>query len=769
MTLLLFKIFLVVFSFPYSQTSVILKGNLLFEEIEGQQLNQEFMTFSRKVDTSELEHFAITLLSSAKLYENFCENIQTLDTAAKASETKFEPNFKVGGNGPYSNALATCKAKGARLPEVRTVQDKRELEDLMKQHNITQVRAGLRYDKISNQYQYSSDNSNARKETIFPHVYYGGEYKNQNYEAYWTDDKFLRGYAERYPLAYVTTTYGMKLRMMDEGTLDQSSLIICEKRHTVPQDTVESNVLIQVAAHACRRDLQSIKDTTTNAVDEIRTIVNLDFNFTSTPTAMDHFLPTIVRSKRDLATLGALGAFGTIIGGTSYVLKSILDSVFGSTRYAKQSDLMKIAHKVDDLKINQDELVIVTTKIKEAIARLEQEISTMYTGIATLNMESEVKQLNRYLQTVLTTTLLKYSQALMAAKDRRTHPYALSQMELKELSLKSFSAYKVHLDTNINNVQTGVVIDKNTIVFIFDIPIIQQDKLFNFYTIIPVPTFQNNDTFYPDIDASNIAISKHGDKYTTLSDKEMQKCTNDPPVCLSHIPITPMTMQKLCVVSTYTSNKLTCPLKQSTQKLKPFLYFQDAKLFYSVPHNTSLYIKCHKTTQFAEYYEQTVTISGIGEAVYRPSCTVNLPDGTSYNTPSDTVVHVLQDWPIFNIRQALPHEDIVQITIPTITSDLAFKVETQNEPTSIGEVFGKYDMLDFALFLVSTLGPIILMILLAVCFYPRFKRWTLARMQPNIELHKPAPKEAPQKHFWYDLETGRPIPPMTPILKTTSL
>ena len=155
--------------------------------------------------------------------------------------------------------------------------------------------------------------------------------------------------------------------------------------------------------------------------------------------------------------------------------------------------------------------------------------------------------------------------------------------------------------------------------------------------------------------------------------------------------------------------------------------------------------------------------------MYRPSCTVNLPDGTSYNTPSDTVVHVLQDWPIFNIRQALPHEDIVQITIPTITSDLAFKVETQNEPTSIGEVFGKYDMLDFALFLVSTLGPIILMILLAVCFYPRFKRWTLARMQPNIELHKPAPKEAPQKHFWYDLETGRPIPPMTPILKTTSL
>ena len=64
------------------------------------------------------------------------------------------------GIGPYANALAICKTKEARLPEVHTVQDKRELEDIMKQHIVTQVRAGLHYDRISNQYQNSSDNSN---------------------------------------------------------------------------------------------------------------------------------------------------------------------------------------------------------------------------------------------------------------------------------------------------------------------------------------------------------------------------------------------------------------------------------------------------------------------------------------------------------------------------------------------------------------------------------------------------------------------------------
>ena len=768
MAIILIQIVLVFASFPYTHSSVLLKGNLLFEEIGGQQLNQEFMTFSRKVDTSDLENFAFTLLSSATLYHNFCDSIQTLDMEARAKEFKPVPTYRQAGWSTFANAIASCKAKEAQLPEVRTVQDKRDLEDIMKQYNVTQARAGIQYDKISNQYHYITDDTDASMGSIFPHVHYGGEYANKMYEADWTNDGYLKGFAEKYPLAYTMTPYGIKLRMMDHGTLGQSTTILCEKRSTVPQHTVESNVLIQVATHACKRDLQSIMDTTTSSVDEIRTIVNLEFNFTNGKTTLDNFLPTMTRNKRDLTTLAAMGTFGSIIGGTSYVLRSILDAVFGNTRYAKKSDLLKVAHKVDDLKINQDELIAVTTKIRSAIEKLEIEITELYTGIATLNMGSEIRNLNRYLQTVLTTTLLKYSQALMAAKDKRTHPYALSQNELKDLSLRTFSTYKVHLDTNINNVQTGVIIDNNTIVFIFDIPVIQQDKMFNFYTIIPMPTFQNNETFYPDVDAFNIAISKFGDKYTTLSDKEMQKCANDPPVCSSRIPITPMTTQKLCVVATYTSSSLKCPLKQSTQKLKPFLYFQDAKLFYSVPHNTSLYIKCHKTLQHADYYEQTVIITGIGEAVYRPSCTINLPDGTSYSTPSDSVVHVLQDWPIFNIQKALPHETLTQIVLPTFTESSTFTVANQTETKSIVDTFDKYDMVDFSIFLFSTIAPIAVVAIVACCCYPRFKRWLSNKLYQVPEIHE-SPKITSHKNFWYDEETGLPIPTGSPILKTTAL
>ena len=209
-------------------------------------------------------------------------------------------------------------------------------------------------------------------------------------------------------------------------------------------------------------------------------------------------------------------------------------------------------------------------------------------------------------------------------------------------------------------------------------------------------------------------------------------------------------------------------MKQSTQKLKPFLYFQDAKLFYSVPHNTSLYIKCHKTLQHADYYEQTVIITGIGEAVYRPSCTINLPDGTSYSTPSDSVVHVLQDWPIFNIQKALPHETLTQIVLPTFTDSSTFTVANQTETKSIVDTFDKYDMVDFSIFLFSTIAPIAVVAIVACCCYPRFKRWLSNKLYQVPEIYE-SPKITSHKNFWYDEETGLPIPTGSPILKTTAL
>ena len=70
----------------------LLKGNLLFEEIGGHQLNQEYMTFSRKVDSSDLQNFAQTLKALAELYEYFCQQVKGLSSSLQHKKaSKPEP------------------------------------------------------------------------------------------------------------------------------------------------------------------------------------------------------------------------------------------------------------------------------------------------------------------------------------------------------------------------------------------------------------------------------------------------------------------------------------------------------------------------------------------------------------------------------------------------------------------------------------------------------------------------------------------------------
>ncbi len=52
---------------------------------------------------------------------------------------------------------------------------------------------------------------------------------------------------------------------------------------------------------------------------------------------------------------------------------------------------------------------------------------------------------------------------------------------------------KALLITNINNVRTSAIGYENKITFIIEVPILDDDKYFNFYSIKPIPEFSNNE------------------------------------------------------------------------------------------------------------------------------------------------------------------------------------------------------------------------------------------------------------------------------------
>ena len=110
-----------------------------------------------------------------------------------------------------------------------------------------------------------------------------------------------------------------------------------------------------------------------------------------------------------------------------------------------------------------------------------------------------------------------------------------------------------------------------------------RDRYFNFYSIKPIPEFSNNETFYPDIDATNIAISSDGNKYVVLDQNEFDRCMDIPSICNSHLPIQPLTNRATCVITTFTNNKPTCPSKSFNTPPFIFLYFDkdNNRMFYS--------------------------------------------------------------------------------------------------------------------------------------------------------------------------------------------
>ncbi len=434
------------------------------------------------------------------------------------------------------------------------------------------------------------------------------------------------------------------------------------------------------------------------------------------------FIPTD-RTTRSLGSMAAATVVGTLVGGSAYIIKSFID-LLRTDKYALKTDFTQLKHTINDLRINQAEIQTALQRIIHRVNVNEANIRQLYSGVAATNMEAEIKSLNHYLQGVLSNTLQGYAQAFLAAMSGKTSPYALSQKELNKIALDFHEKYT--LDTNINNVRTTAVIFENSIRFFFDIPILDKEAAFNFYSITPAPIFYKNITYWPEIDATNVAISLDGTKYSTLSQNEFARCMDVPPICKTSTPFSPSLNKASCVISTYKTNTRTCPLKPSSSIPFPFLYFIDTHLFYSVPTNTSLFITCPTDSQFSTITEKTVIINGIGEANYRPACTITLPDGTFRRAPRKTEHSDLKNWPLFNIKSALPHDFDEQIMSQTQLPPLTFDVITNisNDLSSFianTSSFANYSKV--AINISTVVVPVAIVIIVALCFWKQLKIW----------------------------------------------
>jgi hypothetical protein len=249
------------------------------------------------------------------------------------------------------------------------------------------------------------------------------------------------------------------------------------------------------------------------------------------------------RHKRSIGTAFAIGIL--VIDVASIAVKSLIDSMMLPEYFASKQDMLVNAQCIEEHRLGHNDISKAVHKVNNQLASIGTKFNLVISSTAIATMESDLKSLIQYLERALQITLLKYEATLAAAQNSRTSPYTLTQTELIKLVSEMHLKMRHTINSNITHARTTAIIVNNTLSFIIKIPLLDDDKFFNFYSVKAVPTFDKNTTLYPDIETNNTAILADGNKYVVLDQTELDRCMDTPSICNSHSPIQPFLNQTI--------------------------------------------------------------------------------------------------------------------------------------------------------------------------------------------------------------------------------
>ena len=293
----IFKILWTLF-FIIGQTissTVKLKGGLIYKHEGVAQINQDYLTFKRQVDTSALQSVAQRLKDSTTLYKEYCSLLtsynkkgpKTLsqDAYVKASSLNITVQYiSTPLKYPLKDTTSVCARLNAKKVEIRDLATYNAARNYASERQIQQFEAGIKFNQQSNRFQFISDSQPARLPKLFSHIVYGGYYTGANHLADWEKDTYVVSEALKYPFVYSQPTGNFVLRMADSNDRDRLDYIMCEQPVAKPPpDTTPKNPFIEIAAHSCRRDYTALQAQTDYTISEITSITNLNFTLSEEP------------------------------------------------------------------------------------------------------------------------------------------------------------------------------------------------------------------------------------------------------------------------------------------------------------------------------------------------------------------------------------------------------------------------------------------------------------------------------------------------------
>ena len=329
------------------------------------------------------------------------------------------------------------------------------------------------------------------------------------------------------------------------------------------------------------------------------------------------------------------------------------------------------AKNIEILSINQKSIQSTLQYFSKRLSSFGIQLLKTLKAQATLSMEQDLKHMIQHMQGIQQMTLLKYANVLMAGQLGKTSPYAISNKELLAQRQKLREEKGIIITDKIDDTRSIIGILNNTIQILIQVPILDEQKLFNFYHVQPLPIFKDNRTYLPAIDAEYVAISKSGSYYADVNSVEFTRCVITPEHCRVSSPATPVGSTPVCTINTFINRKLMCPVVEVYAEPHPVILINGNRTIYSVPSETRLYVKCSDQIGSHHFTDETINITGMGEATFRPSCSITLPGGATFNTPAALIEEQISGSKLFeHLRTYDTPTNIVIRPMPDTYPDL---------------------------------------------------------------------------------------------------
>ena len=763
---------------PTCSSPATLRGGLLYAEATPHRaiyINQNKFTTTRKANTAFMQSGTQLNRDITRLYSDHCEKIKKgLGDAIKPLEDE-EPQLGQDGHGrattqppltatktkdetkrylvsPLSHhimhAPSVCLDMDARLPEIRTSNQKEQLRQTAIHFNVSLIYAGIEFENKGPLFQYISDKVNARSGSPFgTEMEYGGDFLDATHKGTWERSNWITKQAIAYPVIYKNPQGNFIIRIADAREKWAWTKIICEQdiiksvnHWTKSKNGYEPDMLTMLAYHNCIRDRHALMTMTETLESDIATITKLDMMLIAPDSAQSSYLPHFARPNRQTwpktedtnedeeeeeeeantenptirkrrSPIGpaavavgvvAVDSVASALSGKSAPLSFIgkgMGWLFGLKTEDDSEEFyelaLKTATEVKTLQINDKEIIQAVHDLQKQINKYGKDKANSYMSMMSLNIELDLKAMARHIQNLLVATLHKWANIFVAASAGTISPYALTPSELIEITDEIKRSKDLQLSQDLNDIDMKCLVINNTLHLIFEIPILENDHLFNFYKVDTMPIFAGSKTMIPEIDAQHIAISKSGSSYITLSADEYTQCTTDTKHCEASSLISPISNTAHCVIKTYTTQALSCPLVGTNRITTPTVHLNGNKTIYSVPEETTLYIKCRDSRNPTKFKDETVKISGMGEITFKSGCAIVLPGGQTFRTPSTYTGYQMENSKIYDLLRSHP-----------IQTNITIKKMIEEEIPLTHLTIGEFQMPSWSEFAAETLHPI---------------------------------------------------------------